>query len=44
MALLDPMSALMLEIDPARIAAVRAKAEEEHAVVITLFFPNQAGA
>ena len=43
MALLDPMSAAMLEIDPEQIAAVRAKAEEEHAVVIALFFPGQSG-
>ena len=44
LAMLDPMTLAMLELDPTQIADIRAKAEEELSTVIALFFPAQGGA
>ena len=41
LALLDPMSVAMLELDAAQITDIRAEAEAEPATVIALFFPAQ---
>jgi HD-like signal output (HDOD) protein len=43
LALLDPMSVAMLELEPAQIADIRAEAEEGLGAVIALFFPAQGG-
>jgi hypothetical protein len=42
LALLDPMSVAMLELEPAQIADIRAEAEEGLGAVIALFFPPRA--
>jgi HD-like signal output (HDOD) protein len=39
--LIDPMTAARLELDPARVAAIRAQARDETPEVIALFFPDQ---
>ncbi len=44
LAMLDPMSAAMLELDAGQIAEIRARAEQELGTVIALFFPAQGGA
>ena len=44
LALLDPLCVAMLELEPARIADIRAEAEEGLGAVIALFFPAQGGA
>ena len=44
LAMLDPMSAAMFELDAGQIAEIRARAEQELGTVIALFFPAQGGA
>ncbi len=39
---MDPMSAAVLEMNTERIAAIRARAHEDKAAVIALFFPAYA--
>jgi HD-like signal output (HDOD) protein len=38
---IDPMTLARLDIDVAKLAAIRSAAREESAAVIALFFPNQ---